>query len=51
MLEAKVDQLVLEFARKGYDDLQLAPEVRLGPRRSGSGVVDVKSEDIETSST
>ena len=31
VLDAQVDQLVLEFARKGYDDLELFAQVRLGP--------------------
>jgi 5-methyltetrahydropteroyltriglutamate--homocysteine methyltransferase len=42
ILEAQVDQLVLEFARKGYDDLELfnryKPSFALG-----LGVIDVKS--------
>jgi 5-methyltetrahydropteroyltriglutamate--homocysteine methyltransferase len=42
IMEARVDQLVLEFARKGYDDLDLfrryKPEFALGV-----GVIDVKS--------
>ncbi|MQA14791.1 MAG: hypothetical protein GEV09_11625 [Pseudonocardiaceae bacterium] len=47
VLEAHVDQLVLEFARKGYDDLKLL--TRYGwDRTLGLGVIDVKSEDIET---
>ena len=46
VLEADVDQLVLEFARKGYDDLQLIR--KYGWDRSlGLGVIDVKSEEIE----
>ena len=48
-MEADVDQLVLEFARKGYDDLQLLRKYGWD-RDLGLGVVDVKSEDIETSS-
>ncbi|MQA10326.1 MAG: hypothetical protein GEU98_17580 [Pseudonocardiaceae bacterium] len=47
VLDAAVDQLVLEFARKGYDDLQLferyTPEQKLG-----LGVIDVKTEEVET---
>jgi 5-methyltetrahydropteroyltriglutamate--homocysteine methyltransferase len=49
VMQADVDQLVLEFARKGYDDLQLLPKYGWD-RDLGLGVVDVKSEDIETSS-
>jgi 5-methyltetrahydropteroyltriglutamate--homocysteine methyltransferase len=47
ILEADIDQLVLEFARKGYDDVALfkryAPAFKLG-----LGVIDVKSEAVET---
>ena len=47
ILEARVDQLMLEFARKGYDDLDLfkryQPSFKLG-----LGVIDVKSQQIET---
>lgn len=50
ILEADVDQLVLEFARKGYDDLalfkQYHPHFVLG-----LGVIDVKNEDVETPET
>jgi 5-methyltetrahydropteroyltriglutamate--homocysteine methyltransferase len=47
VLDAHVDQLVLEFARKGYDDLKLL--TRYGwDRTLGLGVVDVKSEDVES---
>jgi 5-methyltetrahydropteroyltriglutamate--homocysteine methyltransferase len=49
VMDADVDQLVLEFARKGYDDLQLLRKYGWD-RDLGLGVVDVKSEDIETSS-
>jgi 5-methyltetrahydropteroyltriglutamate--homocysteine methyltransferase len=47
ILEARVDQLVLEFARKGYDDLEL---FRRYPARFvlGLGVIDVKSREVET---
>ncbi|MGH3318636.1 MAG: hypothetical protein ACRDN9_00385 [Streptosporangiaceae bacterium] len=47
VLDARVDQLVLEFARKGYDDLKL---FRRYPwdRALGLGVIDVKSEGVET---
>jgi len=47
IMDAQVDQLVLEFARKGYDDLALFkkyhPSFKLG-----LGVIDVKSEVVET---
>jgi 5-methyltetrahydropteroyltriglutamate--homocysteine methyltransferase len=48
VLDAKVDQLVLEFARKGYEDLDVIQ--RLGwDRALGLGVVDVKTEEVESS--
>ena len=47
VLEARVDQLVLEFARKGYDDLELFRRYRV-PFVLGLGVIDVKSRDLET---
>jgi len=47
VLDAEVGTLVLEFARKGYGDLSLF-ERYPWERRLGLGVVDVKSEDIET---
>jgi 5-methyltetrahydropteroyltriglutamate--homocysteine methyltransferase len=47
VLEAAVDQLVLEFARKGYDDLPLI-EKSGWDRVIGLGVVDVKSTEVET---
>jgi 5-methyltetrahydropteroyltriglutamate--homocysteine methyltransferase len=47
ILDAQVDQLVLEFARKGYDDVALFkkyhPDFKLG-----LGVIDVKSDVVET---
>jgi 5-methyltetrahydropteroyltriglutamate--homocysteine methyltransferase len=47
VLDAAVDQLVLEFARKGYDDLPVIQ--RSGwDRTIGLGVVDVKSTEVET---
>jgi 5-methyltetrahydropteroyltriglutamate--homocysteine methyltransferase len=42
VMDADVDQLVLEFARKGYDDLQLLRKYGWD-RDLGLGVVDVKS--------
>ena len=44
---ADVDQLVLEFARKGYQDLPVIE--RFGWSRGlGLGVVDVKTNEVET---
>jgi 5-methyltetrahydropteroyltriglutamate--homocysteine methyltransferase len=46
VLDAGVDQLLLEFARKGYQDLEVVS--RAGwDRKLGLGVIDVKSVDIE----
>jgi len=46
VLNARVDQLVLEFARKGYEDL---PSVSTSwDRAVGLGVIDVKSSEVET---
>jgi 5-methyltetrahydropteroyltriglutamate--homocysteine methyltransferase len=47
VLEARVDQLVLEFARKGLDDLRLITEYAW-PSAVGLGVIDVKSPAVET---
>jgi 5-methyltetrahydropteroyltriglutamate--homocysteine methyltransferase len=47
VLDANVDQLILEFGRKGYEDLPVIQ--RLGwDRALGLGVVDVKTEQIES---
>ena len=47
ILDANVDQLVLEFGRKGYEDLHMIQ--RLGwDRALGLGVVDVKTEQVES---
>ncbi|HEY2192087.1 MAG TPA: hypothetical protein VGH76_07265 [Actinomycetospora sp.] len=47
VLDARVDQLVLEFARKGDEDLPIIE--RSGWDRSiGLGVIDVKSTTVET---
>src|SRR5262245_934115 len=46
ILEARIDQLVLEFARKGYDDLVLFRRYPV-PFVLGLGVVDVKSRELE----
>ena len=47
ILEANVDELVLEFARKGYDDLELFRRYST-PFLLGLGVVDVKSLTLES---
>jgi 5-methyltetrahydropteroyltriglutamate--homocysteine methyltransferase len=44
---ARVDALVLEFARKGLDDLRLLSE-NAWDRVVGFGVIDVKSDQVET---
>jgi 5-methyltetrahydropteroyltriglutamate--homocysteine methyltransferase len=46
VLGAHVDQLVLEFARKGLDDLRLIKEYGW-PSALGLGVIDVKSSAVE----
>src|SRR5262249_13351154 len=43
---ARVDALVLEFARKGFDDLRLLKE-HAWDRYLGLGVIDVKSAEVE----
>ena len=47
ILEAEIDQLVLEFARKGYDDLRLFERYQTGELALGLGVIDVKEPRIE----
>jgi 5-methyltetrahydropteroyltriglutamate--homocysteine methyltransferase len=47
VLEARVHQLTLEFARRGEEDVRLFKEFD-PPFALGLGVVDVKSHDIET---
>jgi 5-methyltetrahydropteroyltriglutamate--homocysteine methyltransferase len=47
VLEARIDQLTLEFARRGEEDVRLFKEFD-PPFALGLGVVDVKSHDIET---
>ncbi len=44
---ARVDQIVLEFARKGLDDLRLIGQ-HGWDRWLGFGVIDVKSSEVET---
>lgn len=46
VLRADIDRLVLEFARKGYDDLDLLRQSGWD-RELGLGVIDVKDEEIE----
>ncbi len=46
VLDAKVDQFVLEFARKGYADLPVIEKFGSG-RTIGLGVIDVKSAEVE----
>jgi 5-methyltetrahydropteroyltriglutamate--homocysteine methyltransferase len=47
VLAARVDQLVLEFARKGLEDLSLIKQYAW-PASLGLGVIDVKSPAVET---
>jgi 5-methyltetrahydropteroyltriglutamate--homocysteine methyltransferase len=47
VLEARVDRLTLEFARKGYEDLALLTE-HAWDRELGLGVIDVKNRQVET---
>jgi 5-methyltetrahydropteroyltriglutamate--homocysteine methyltransferase len=47
VLAADVDLLVLEFARKGLDDLRLFKQYGWD-RSVGLGVIDVKSAEVET---
>jgi len=47
VLDARVDQLVLEFARKGDDDLPVIEKFGWD-RAIGLGVIDVKSAEVET---
>jgi 5-methyltetrahydropteroyltriglutamate--homocysteine methyltransferase len=47
ILDAHIDQLLLEFARKGADDLLLFQEFP-NAFELGMGVVDVKDNEIET---
>ena len=46
ILDAHVQQVVLEFARKGYDDLDLFTRYDT-PFLLGLGVIDVKREEVE----
>ena len=48
IIKADIDQLVLEFARKGYDDLDLFKRYANCPFSLGLGVIDVKNPEVET---
>ncbi|HEV8307474.1 MAG TPA: methionine synthase [Methylomirabilota bacterium] len=50
ILEAQVHQLTLEFARRGYEELELFREWKC-PFELGLGVIDVKSPDVESPAT
>ncbi|HEY6275983.1 MAG TPA: hypothetical protein VIX86_06595 [Streptosporangiaceae bacterium] len=47
VLAARIDQLVLEFARKGPGDLRLFQQ-HAWDRKVGLGVIDVKTTDVES---
>ena len=47
ILDAHVDALTLEFARKGYDDLELFRQYK-PPFKLGLGVIDVKTVEVES---
>jgi 5-methyltetrahydropteroyltriglutamate--homocysteine methyltransferase len=51
VLEADIDHLVLEFARKGYDDLELFDRFSTDQFSLGLGVIDVKSQEVEEPDT
>ena len=48
ILDAQVDQLVLEFARKGYHDLDLFKKYPTQSLTLGLGVIDVKNPVTES---
>ena len=48
IMQADIDQLVLEFARKGNEDLELFKRYPRTHFSLGVGVINVKSEEIET---
>jgi len=50
ILDAKVQQLTLEFARRGGEDLDLFREFAV-PFEVGVGVIDVKTQAVETPET
>jgi len=47
ILEARIHQITLEFARRGSEDLRLFKEFD-APFTLGLGVIDVKAHDVET---
>jgi 5-methyltetrahydropteroyltriglutamate--homocysteine methyltransferase len=47
VLDANVDQLILEFGRKGYEDLHMIAQLGWD-RALGLGVLDVKTEQVES---
>lgn len=47
ILDSSIDHLVLEFARKGYDDLDLFKRYSQGGLTLGLGVIDVKRAEVE----
>jgi 5-methyltetrahydropteroyltriglutamate--homocysteine methyltransferase len=47
VLDAKVQALSLEFARRGEDDLKLFKEFKV-PFQLGLGAIDVKTHDVES---
>jgi 5-methyltetrahydropteroyltriglutamate--homocysteine methyltransferase len=47
ILDAKVNALSLEFARRGEEDIQLFKEYK-APFTLGLGVIDVKTQDVES---
>ena len=48
ILQADIDQLVLEFARKGNEDLELFKRYPKAHFSLGVGVINVKSQEIES---
>ncbi|MHB8619465.1 MAG: uroporphyrinogen decarboxylase/cobalamine-independent methonine synthase family protein [Chloroflexota bacterium] len=46
VFDARIDQLILEFARRGYDDLKLFGSAP--PFEIGLGVIDVKDRVVES---
>lgn len=48
VMQADIDQLVLEFARKGNEDLQLFKRYPKAQFSLGLGVINVKNNEVET---
>jgi 5-methyltetrahydropteroyltriglutamate--homocysteine methyltransferase len=48
IMQADIDQLVLEFARKGNEDLQLFKRYPKAHFSLGLGVINVKNTELET---